>query len=149
MSNLPSNYDPHENSYAPYSLIIEHFGDVKIGGSCNFNDDCFDENCLGGICMPLCNKVQKSSGCDCIHHKQCKSNNCIDKKCSSTDCNGENKAATCSCLSNSDCVNNNCDNNKCAILLPLNSNCFKDIECSSNKCRKDKSSNSDNKVCVK
>jgi hypothetical protein len=138
MSDLPNSYDPHENSYAPYSLIVENFGNVKIGGSCNSNNDCSDENCIGGLCQKVCNKGLKSSDCDCNQHNECKSNNCVNKICSSTDCNGNKKAATCSCQSNNDCLNNKCDNNKCARLLSSGSMCFKNNDCVSNKCSKNK-----------
>ena len=143
MSNLPSSYDPHENSYASYSLIVENFGNVKIGGSCNSNNDCFDKNCIKGTCMPVCNKELKlSTGCDCTQHTDCKSNNCVDNKCSSTDCNGEKKAATCSCQSNIDCLNNDCLNTKkCSTLLPLGSRCFKHRDCASKKCKSTKCTN--------
>ena len=139
MSNLPSSYDPHENLYAPYSLI-ENFGNIQNGGLCNFNNDCSDANCKNGVCQPECDKgLKKSAGCDCKQHNDCKSNNCIADKCSSTDCNGNKKNATCSCQSNSDCLNNKCDNNKCASLLSVGSMCFKNNQCASNKCTKNKS----------
>ena len=142
MSNLPNSYDPHENSYASYSLIVENFGNIQNGGTCNSNNDCIDANCIGGTCMPVCNKESKSSGCDCTQHEDCKSKNCIDKKCSSTDCNTITmKAATCSCKSDSDCLNKKCDNNKCSSLLPLNSRCFKKEHCASGKCKNLKCTN--------
>ena len=77
MSNIPTSYDPYENSYASYSLT-ENFGNIKNGGNCTNNNDCLDENCIAGVCQKVCNKGLKSSDCDCNQHNECKSNNCIN-----------------------------------------------------------------------